>query len=361
MNSDRRDIDLGDLRAALDDMAQQHTMPDPHTVLAGAEASAMSISRRRTMSGVAAVAATLVIIGGASLLFNGGEEPLGQIDPAVPDTSYADGYGIIGGEPQPFMDGLRLLDVETIEPGPGRVIERGNVASDEPLYAVAWCTPASPGDFGQPGNITIDVDDDEGQIPCFDRAINANDALMASPIPTEGPYVVTNRSEGKALVAFYGEPERGDYPFPSADPAPFPAPNPGVVVINAATPPSRAQDIEAIPDGSRVFRASVPITKEIAELSVEISEPGQVLVAVDGVVLTNDGEALPGQREAESNVWDGADPTLRGGTSQHSDHRGRRLSASRRASWTHRGSTSATDSSRSRCIRSASRTNQLGE
>ncbi len=313
-DSSRDHFNRDDLQAALKHMAQQQAVPDPHTVLAGAEARAGSLGRRRRILGAAAVAAAIIAVAGASALLNGGDEPLGQIEPAVPDDSNADGYGIIDGEPQPFMDGLRLVDAETIESGRDGTIQLDDISADEPLYAVAWCAIPSGGDSGGDralqNVITIETSNSGASIPCLDRSEDLNQADVAYPVSTDGTYVVSNGSDDAAVIAFYDEPSREDYPFPGVDPAPFRAADPGVMVIDSTTPPGRAEDIDAIPDGSRIFRSSFSITDEMAVLTMELNEPGQLLVALDGVVVTNDGEGIPGQSEDED-TWN--DPRLRNG------------------------------------------------
>ncbi|MGB5951967.1 MAG: hypothetical protein WBG57_05535, partial [Ornithinimicrobium sp.] len=63
-----------DLRLALSEMADQYEAPDPHVVLAGAEAQAGALGRRRKLSRWAVVAAAAAVIGGAGMVLTGGDD-----------------------------------------------------------------------------------------------------------------------------------------------------------------------------------------------------------------------------------------------------------------------------------------------
>lgn len=303
-----------DLRTNLDAAASAHQAPDPHTVLSGAQSRAKTLIRQRTAGRWAALAAAVAVIGGGSLLLGGTDDLATQVDPAVPHESYADGYGIVDGEIQPYMDGMKLVDVATIEAGQQRLVQVDSGDDDVQLYAVAWCSGLDADDYLVEETILASQGDDEVAMSCHDQSLDADTNSLATALPPlNNGYLVSNRSAGTTLVAIFRESPWTDYPFPPADPAPFPAPQAGTVVIDGNTPPSRADDIAPVSDGFRVFKARVPINEDTATLTVEINSPGQVLVAANGRVLTNDVENLPGQPDDESDGWTGSDPSAREG------------------------------------------------
>ncbi|MGB5953544.1 MAG: hypothetical protein WBG57_13640, partial [Ornithinimicrobium sp.] len=237
-----------------------------------------------------------------------------------PDTSYTDGYGIVDGVPQPFMDGLRLVTAQTIEPGRDRLIEFDDVEPEVQMYAVVLCPAIDAGETaGSSDDVTDFVDgafsiasgDTSAQAECVAQSTDVNSNSIMAPIPpSDSSYVVSSRHAGTATVALYAEVAWGDYPFPAVDSSPFGAVDSGVVVIDSTTPPSIEEDIDGVPAGARVYRARIPVTDEGAELGIEVSRPGQILVAVDGILVSNLNAALVDQQDVDAPSWSLADPQI---------------------------------------------------
>lgn len=96
---------INDLRHTLESGATAEATPDPYAVLSGVKTRATAMRRQRTTARWIAAATAVVAIGGTSLLLNDGAATLGDVEPAMPDTSYTDGHGIIDGVPQPLWTG----------------------------------------------------------------------------------------------------------------------------------------------------------------------------------------------------------------------------------------------------------------
>lgn len=126
--------------------------------------------------------------------------------------------------------------------------------------------------------------------------------------------MASNRTIVPGRLALHAEASWNEYPFPTVENEPHFAPDPGGVVIDSSTPPSPSEGIDAIPDGSRVFQARIPITDEPSQLSIIMAAPGQVMVAIDGVVVTDDNEGFNAESTPEGEVaWLNSEPGLRDG------------------------------------------------
>lgn len=264
---------IEDLRTTLDDVADSYTAPDPHTVLAGAHARSGQLGRRRRTTGRwAAAAAAVVVIGGAGLLLTDpAGNTQGEVAPAEPDESYTEGYGIVDGELQPHTaDGLRLVDEVDLADEANAQLE---VDSSSQLYAVAVC-PSDVAGRSQPA-VTILTRTWTVEVTCADESSDSP-TLPVTSLPTEAPesdgvYGVQRTDDvGPVSVAFYAEEEWADYPFPATEPASF-------------------------------------------TFTMELDQPGQLLVAIDGVALTNDGETVGGSQQPAAEPWRIVNPALREG------------------------------------------------
>lgn len=89
---------------------------------------------------------------------------------------------------------------------------------------------------------------------------------------------------GVALVAIYEEVAWRDYPFPSWDRVPFP--NIEGIVIGNSTPESLDPTLDALPSTARVHSVTVPISEAMTTFTMQLDQPGQMLVAID----VSDGE-----------------------------------------------------------------------
>lgn len=146
-------------------------------MLAGAYARSGELSRRRTTHRWVAAAAAVVAIGGASLLLSDpGGNSQGEVAPAEPDESYSQGYGIIDGVPQPYADGLTLVETfDEIGPNGGAMFAGPwETDADTQMYAQAWCESAT-------GRIEIEVGGTRLTAPCMDR--NVDTSYLAAPVP----------------------------------------------------------------------------------------------------------------------------------------------------------------------------------
>lgn len=304
------------LRATLDDVADRHEAPDPHAVLAGAHARAGELGRRRTTGRWAAAAAAVVAIGGASLLITDLDgDSQGEVAPAEPDESYTEGYGIIDGELQPYTaDGLRMVDQFEIENGENLQVE---VDSSSQLYAVAVCSSDVAG-RSQPA-VTILTRTRRVGVTCADENRDSP-TLPVTSLPTEAPesdgvYGAQPDDEiGPVSIVFYAEEEWRDYPFPSTEASSFP--DTSNIVLDADTPLSSDTSLDwLMPSGERqrLHTIVVPVADLPLEISAQLNGPGQVLVAVDGAVLTNDEEELGRLRAPTAGPWDAALPGVRQG------------------------------------------------
>lgn len=301
---------IEDLRTTLDGVAHEYAAPDPQTVLAGAYARSGELGRRRTTQRWAAAAAAVVAIGGASLLLTDpGADTQGEVAPAEPDESYTEGYGFVGGVPQPYADGLTLVETfDDLGPDGGSTYaEPWKTDADTQMYVQAWCASGT-------ARVEIKVGEARLTAPCADPT--ADTAHLESPVPlprgAEG-FSVDHRDPagGTGVVAMYEETPWRDYPFPTTETTPFP-PAEGVLIDNS-TPESVDPTLDALPSTTQVHSATVPISEAMTTFIMELDQPGQLLVAIDGVVLTNDGETVGGTQQPAADPWRVASPALREG------------------------------------------------
>ncbi len=305
---------IEDLRGTLDDVAHGYEAPDPHTVLAGAYARSGELGRRRTTHRWAAAAAAVVAIGGASLLLTDlGGDTHGEVAPAEPDESYTQGYGIIDGVPQPYADGLTLVETfDEIGPNVGMVSDEFRTDAETQMYAQAWCATGTSEVEIEVGTFETGLERLTAQ--CADPAVDTEHLTspVALPPDAEGFRVTGGGSStGAALVAIYEETEWADYPFPSWDRVSFPSAD--GIVIDSSTPMTTDPALESQITPRRVHSVTVPLTEEPLRIDMGLNGPGQLLVAVDGVILTNDGEELDRLEGTVPGPWDEANPARREG------------------------------------------------
>lgn len=84
-------------------------------------------------------------------------------------------------------------------------------------------------------------------------------------------------------------------------------------MIDSDTPLTTDPALESVMPPRRVHSVTVPLTDEPLSFDVQLNGPGQLLVAIDGVVLTNDGEELDRLEQTVPGRWDIAHPSLREG------------------------------------------------
>lgn len=300
------------VRSALEEMAEAGATPDPRTLLTGASREVGRLRRRRQAGWLGAAAAAVVAIGGGSLLLTElAGDTQGEVAPAEPDQSYTEGYGIVDGQVQPYLEGLRLIGTQKVTPTDERLVSVPDAAADTQLYAVAWCDPAESG-LQEPPPVQLAADRFTAEMPCLDRSTDLNSAVLLQPLPPYGmDYTLEVPERLDAVLGFYVEETWQDYPFPVTEPTPFSATE--GIVIDSFTPESADPTLDAVPPETPVHSVTVPITDDLMALTMQIDQPGQLLVALDGVVLTNDAEDLEELETSRSEPWHVADPSVREG------------------------------------------------
>ncbi|MGB5951961.1 MAG: hypothetical protein WBG57_05505, partial [Ornithinimicrobium sp.] len=108
------------------------------------------------------------------------------------------------------------------------------------------------------------------------------------------------------------------YPFPAFEPSEVPETDrfPGTVIDAGTSSRTSDQELSQFADANDVDAEIYSVEIDVAtavELTLLTQEPGQLLVALDGVVVTNDGEELGALGEGQPGPWREADPALRQG------------------------------------------------
>lgn len=309
---------IEDLRRALDEMADQHEAPDPVTVLRAvsgevATGNAPRSSRRRRL--VAAAAAGVVLAAGGYALTQGqGENEGGRTE--VPPAEQ--GWDLVDGAPPEYSAGLKLLTSHEVEFTQDGVIEVTAPTQPEGhVFAVAWCD-VGPG-IGSANVVapSVRVTATEGTtqvIACADREGSTGPAgpTVLPSLADDVPYAVDLTGdlprEGSATLAFYGEAPTHEYPFPDAGPIPVGADHDRT--IDASTPPADQPELMELL-GQATASSTVVESRAGTTATAWAGEPGRLLLAVNGTVLTNDGEVLG--PVVQAGPWELADPDVRGG------------------------------------------------
>lgn len=308
-----------DLQRALEALAHAELGPDADDLVAGAQRRARRAGRRRRARWLAAAAAVLTL-GGAGLVFGDTErEPAPLVEPAVPDPDYTGGYGLVDGEPAPYTsDGLRLL--HTAEVGPaGRWMARVEPSGPGPVYAVAWCSGEEGGEDADP-SVTLWTEDRVDlwvTLPCHMLQDGPAVPVQAVPVVGELWSVDNPMTLETARVALYEEVPWSDFPFSAAAASEAPSPGHDVgaqAVLDAEAEVVQRPDLAEVAGTESTFSVTTPMTPD-SELVLASSQdgPGQLLVAVDGVVVTNDNEALGPASTRDLVAQTPAVPDLRAG------------------------------------------------
>ncbi len=310
------------LAPILTEVAESYTPPDPAELTAYAEGRAETQGRRRRRGWVAAVATllTLVVVG---ITLNGPEGGMGErVQKPTPDADYTQGYGLLDGEPAPFLDGLALQRTEVIDYALRRkVVPAPDVDTDVQVYAAAYCDlPGNAVDVAAIRNvITVQVDEDLVQLSCLDRDADVNTVPDLRPLPRGvDTYTVSVpgawAGAGGVHLALYSEAAWSSYPFaPFVQDRSVPVVPGAGEVITSSTPAEvdlMLSDLLGVEQKVRSIDVAVDTT---IDLTILTQEPGQLLVALDGVVVTNDGEDLVGLGTSLPGPWEEAEPHLRNG------------------------------------------------
>ncbi len=312
----------GDLRAALRDVAESFAPPDAEVVLARAREYARHGRVRGSLRlGALAASAVLVLVVAAVLT---GPDPATEedVESAVVKADYSGGYGLVGGAPQPFVDGLELISTEVIDYSlRRRTIAAPDVAEQTQVYAVAYCDlPGNAMDVDAILNaITLEAGDSIVDLSCQDRNADLSTSPLISALPRGvQEYAVTVPTvwsgTGEVNLSFYTEADWSTYPFPvfagTLESGPGFESGP---VIDPSTPLTPAPNLDWLLDADQEVRSIDVEVNTTVEITALTTEPGQLLVALDGVVITNDGEELTALGRSRPGPWEVADPALRQG------------------------------------------------
>ncbi|MGI8947640.1 MAG: sigma factor-like helix-turn-helix DNA-binding protein [Ornithinimicrobium sp.] len=289
----------------LDAIADAARAPDATALLAGSVRRAEQIGRRRRLGWVGAAVAALAL-GGAGVVLDDSPDDPEQVedtqddqapeDLAVPDPAYDEGYGFQDGTPRPFtLDGLQLVVSHEIAPGGLWSTGFPPTSSDDPLYAVAWCPSVDPDEVDSGSPVTMTAGDAVVlALPC--TPTTDQQSVPVQPLPVDaGLWRVANPLSSGALVAVYKEATWEDFPFaPPGHRMAWspPATTADRLVIDARSVQRPRPGLESVAGTAAPYSATVPTTTSTIDLDVILDGPGQVLVALDGVVVTEDGDGL---------------------------------------------------------------------
>ncbi|MGB3827352.1 MAG: hypothetical protein WA962_01125 [Ornithinimicrobium sp.] len=313
---------LAQLAPILAEVAETFAVPDPAGLLADAERRATAQRNQRRAGWAAACAAVVAAGAGAAVLDSPPEGSGEAVQPPSADLGYAGGYGLVDGEPAPYLDGLALEKTAVIDYGlRGTVVTAPKVDEDIQIYAVAYCD--------LPGNamdvdaildvISVRAGPETVDLSCLDRSADLSTAPLLEPLPrgVDG-YTVTVPAAwagtGAVHLALYREEDWSAYPFGTIadyDTAPQ---LPGAHdVVNASTALTLDPSLEGLLGKNQQVRSIELDVDTKVDVTALTQEPGQLLVALDGVVITNDGEELVGLGKSLPGPWQDADPQLRQG------------------------------------------------
>jgi len=264
---------LEDLRAALQESAEQVQCPDPSTTLAAVEHGAAARDRRRR-SGRAALAAAAIAIGSGLLAWEHGRD---DSSPARPATMIAD-------DPRfpAFVRGLMRLTVVDLPLARGaRAVVTTRVRSQNLLYLAAACDGGEPMLSVTSGKQqkylkcpSTGTTDPALGLPVLWRPADAGDQLVVRPARSA-------LGSGHAVVAVYQEVGWDEYRFPprphnlEAGEGTTWGSQPGALFYGGPTDPAR-------PNASRTVR--VPYAEGLA-VRLHARAPGLLRVAVNGHFL----------------------------------------------------------------------------
>ncbi|WP_256839712.1 hypothetical protein [Ornithinimicrobium faecis] len=303
---------LDDLRRSLDKSAHSHDAPDPHELLRAVQDNIANGRDKgtRTPRLVAAAAAIALVAGGGWALSQAldSDEETGVIQPAEP------AWELVDGAPPEYAAGLALVD--TVELGAredGAVVLEPEPVTG-PAFAMAWC-PSEPGATPEPVALVGPEGGDEAGVPLHCVHQDRPEGVRPEPLPDLsdgvdfGVHRSTDLGTQDIVVGLYREASADEFPYPDQQEAPDPPSHD--VVIDASSPMTNQAELADLTGQGVMLPAATVESREGATLTAWAGEPGRLLVAVNGTVITNDGEGL-GQ-PAGAGRWQDADPDLRGG------------------------------------------------
>ncbi|MGB6021453.1 MAG: hypothetical protein WBG89_03890 [Ornithinimicrobium sp.] len=313
---------LDELASILTEVAESFTPPDSGELVASVERQVQTRRTRRRRGWMAAtgILAAVVVVG---TTLDAQREGSGeQVQAPSPDADYDEGYGLRDGEPAPYLDGLALQRTEVIDYALRRkVVPAPAVEEDVQVYAAAYCDlPGNAMDVATIRNvITIQVEEDLVELSCLDREADVSTVPDLRPLPRGvESYTVSVpgawAGAGAAHLAFYSEAAWSSYPFaPFQEDTSAPAVPGAREVVTSSTPTQADPQLEDLFGAEqKVHSIDVDVNTAI-DITILTQEPGQLLVALDGVVVTNDEEDLLGLGVSRPGPWQSAEPHLRQG------------------------------------------------
>ncbi|QDO89383.1 hypothetical protein FNH13_14455 [Ornithinimicrobium ciconiae] len=305
---------ISDLRRSLEQTAHHHDAPDPGELLRGVQdnIAAERGAGGRTSRLVAAAAAVALVAGGGWALSQGlgSEEETSVIQPAGP-------WQLVDGAPPEYAEGLALVETVTLSADYGVM---SFMEADGQNFAVAWCDVAPE----VASELRMPLGNPAGEGPtltCAGVERNSPTEPVAVPPPmTEGglgAHLIgpdgaqpSNLARGDTVViGLYREASTSEYPYPGQSDIPE-APSHDVVLDPTSPRTNQAELAELTQEG--VMLPAVRAESRVGTtLTTWAGEPGRLLVAVNGTVITNDGEQLT--QPTAAGPWQDADPDLRGG------------------------------------------------
>lgn len=322
-----------DLRRSLEETAHSHDAPDPHELLRGVQGNIATGRDKgsRTPRLVAAAAALALVAGGGWALSQGlGEdEESGTIQPA--DQTWE----LVDGAPPEYAAGLALVDTVTLDAGSSADVLTWE--GDGHGYAFAWCgpTPERTSQFLVFLDAQTDgaASDDLSTLGC-DGADKTPDGPVSVPDVADGQGLkaagmVMNpecteqdpctdpedsrtdlQTDDTIIVGLYREASVTEFPYPDQQEVPEP-PEHGVV-IDASSPMTNQAELGDLTGQGVMLPAATVQSHPGTVLTAWAGEPGRLMIAVNGTVITNDGEGL--SQPATPGPWEDADPDLRDGS-----------------------------------------------
>jgi hypothetical protein len=301
-----------DLRRSLELMAEASATPDAHTLLTGASARVEELDRQRRSARLTGLGAVAAVAAGAFAMSTIGSDQALEVEPAVPDPAYTQGYGWVDGAPASYtQDGLRLVESVTIDRDGGAQLLGWETSEEVQTYAAAWCAPAGV-------LVEVRVGDVSQQVACADPATDNSQVGPLAPLPPGTGDVSAQHADSgassPATVVFYEEVAWSQFPFPARTSTAWSETQGRGVVIDDRTPQVEDSQIAELTGVTEAPTVTVPVD-DATPLVIQGSllTPGQLLIAIDGVVVTNDGEELNRVGPARPGPWESATPRFRTG------------------------------------------------
>ncbi|WP_256841219.1 hypothetical protein [Ornithinimicrobium cryptoxanthini] len=306
---------ISDLRQSLEETAHRDDAPDPRSLLRGVQdnIAAGHGTGSRTPRLIAAAAAVALVAGGGWALSQGlgSDEETSVIQPADP------AWQLVDGAPPEYAEGLALVETVTLSEDLGVV---SFMEADGQNFAVAWCDVA-PEAMSELRVSLVNPAGEGTSLDCAGVPPNSPTEPVAVPPPmTEGGLGASLRGPDGAqpsnlarddavVVGLYREASMAEFPYP--DQSDIPEAPSHDLVLDPTSPKTNQAGLADLTGQGVMLPAATVESWVGTTLTTWAGEPGRLLVAVNGTVITNDGERL--SLPAGAGRWQDADPDLRGG------------------------------------------------